>query len=605
MADDRIEATALTIHRLSDEIINRIAAGEVVERPASVVKELIENAIDAGARRIEIATAAGGMALIRISDDGAGISRDDLTLAVERHCTSKLKGDLSAIETLGFRGEALASIGAVARLGISSRQRGSDHGWRVGVEGGHMLDIQPAAISPGTQVEVRDLFFATPARLKFMKSERAEAAAISDVVRQTAMAHPEVRFVLSGSDRALTDFAASGEDGRLQRMEQVLGAEFRDNAIAIDAEREGIRLTGFAGLPTFNRGNSSRQFFFVNGRPVRDKQLFGALRAAYADFLSRDRHPVAALFIEAPAKFVDVNVHPAKAEVQFRDPGLVRGLVVGAIRETLAEAGHRSSSTGAAAMQNAFARRQPAFAAQTMRHYAPFDPPPSPQRGFGEDGQTALADIGVSADVRPDVIAAMPADAVSRPLGAARAQLHENYIIAQTEDGFIVVDQHAAHERLVYERLKEEIRAKGVATQMLLVPEVVDLPAEDVARIAARSAELAEFGLVLEAFGPGAIAVREVPALLDGVDIKGLVNDLADELGELDSAATLEQRIDKVAGTMACHGSVRSGRRLRPEEMDALLRQMEGVPYSGQCIHGRPTYIELKLTDLERLFGRR
>lgn len=580
-------------------MINRIAAGEVVERPASVVKELIENGVDAGARRIEIATAAGGMALIRVTDDGRGMSRPDLVLAVERHCTSKLEDDLNRIDSMGFRGEALASIGAVARLAITSRLQGSDDGWRMTVDGGRTSDPGPSPIAVGTRIEVTDLFFATPARLKFMKSERAEAAAITDIVRQTAMAHPEIRFALSGSDRSLLELAATGPNGLLHRLEQVNGKEFQQNAIAVDAERNGVHLRGYIGLPTFNRGNAGRQYFFVNNRPVRDKQLFGALRAAYVDFLARDRHAIAVLFVELASSEVDVNVHPAKAEVRFRDPGLIRGLIVGAIRQALGAAGHRSTSTGASAIRESFTP------GATTAYRPKVAVPVSQPQGFGESEQVVLAEIGSSADIRPEIVDRLGAEAVDRPLGAARAQLHENYIIAQTRDGLVVVDQHAAHERLVYERLKKAMRSGGVATQMLLVPEIVELAEDDVGRLLSRADDLAGFGLIIEAFGPGAIAVREVPAMLDGVDVKGLINDLVDEIGEFGSASLLTERIDQVAGTIACHGSVRSGRRLRPEEMDALLRQMEATPHSGQCIHGRPTYIELKLSDLERLFGRR
>ncbi len=586
-------------------MINRIAAGEVVERPASVVKELVENAIDAGAGRIEIVTAAGGVALIRVVDDGAGMDRDDLALSVERHCTSKLTNDLLHIGTLGFRGEALASIGAVARLSITSRRRDSSDGWSVTVEGGRSSGPQPAAMAPGTRVEVADVFFATPARLKFLKSERAEAAAIGEVVRRIALAHPGIRFSLSGSDRSPLDLpAATGPGASLERLTQVLGRDFPANAVRVEAEREGVRLSGYAGLPTYHRANALQQYLFVNGRPVRDRLLLGALKGAYADVLSRDRHAVAALFIDLPPHQVDINVHPAKAEVRFRDPGLVRGLLVGAIREALAGAGYRATTTGGPAMIEAF--RAPAAPSSGGWRGAAFrgggfaEPAQMP---LAEPTQAPLAPLAMpSADARP---AAYSETAVSRPLGAARAQVHENYIIAQTQDGLIVVDQHAAHERLVYERLKAALERKGIARQLLLIPEIVDLPEEDVARLAERSGELAELGLVLEAFGPGAVAVRETPAILGEVDAGQLVRDLADELAELDSATLLRERLDKVAGTMACHGSVRSGRRLRPEEMDALLRDMEATPNSGQCIHGRPTYVELALSDIERLFGRR
>lgn len=585
-------------------MINRIAAGEVVERPASVVKELVENAIDAGAMRIEIATAGGGMSLIRVTDDGIGLDPDDLPLAVERHCTSKLDRGLDAIGTLGFRGEALASIGSVARLTLSSRRRGADEGWSIAVDGGRVGAPRPVAMSEGTRVEVTDLFFATPARLKFMKSERAEAAAVADIVRRLALAHPGIRFSLAGSDRALTDFEAAND--LWDRIAQIVGADFRANAIEVDAIRENVRLTGLAGLPTFNRGNALQQYFFVNERPVRDKQLLGALRAAYADLMYRDRYPVAVLFIDLAPHLVDVNVHPTKAEIRFRDAGLVRGLVVGGLKEALASAGHRATATGGTAMSSAFARRPPL---PVISHTGPrqdfYAAPLVPPQGFAEPEQAAFADMPMSADIRPTAEPLPEGDAAAHPLGAARAQVHANYIIAQTADGIVVVDQHAAHERLVYERLKAGLASRDVPRQMLLVPEVVDLPEDDVARLDERAEELTEFGLVLEAFGPGAVAVREVPAMLKGLDVGALVRDLAGELAEMDATTLLRSQLDRVAGTMACHGSVRSGRRLRPEEMDALLREMERVPHSGQCIHGRPTYIELKLADIERLFGRR
>ncbi len=534
------------------------------------------------------------------------MDRDDLILAAERHTTSKLH-DLARIETMGFRGEALASIGSVARLTIASRKQGTADGWSVIVDGGRATPPRPAALSPGTRVEVADLFFATPARLKFLKSERAEAAAITEAVRRTAMAHPQIRFSLAGSDRTLLEFPATGADGLAGRLAQLLGRDFAENAVAIDAEREGVRLSGHAGLPTFNRGNALQQHVFVNGRPVRDKQLLGALRAAYAELMPRDRHPVAALFIGVAPEWVDVNVHPAKAEVRFRDPGIVRGLIVGALREALAGAGHRATATGGVAMTAAFARRAaPPPGPQLVPRAVPFNDGGAPPGGFGESGQALFGDFPVSADIREAATADAAATPAARhPLGVPRAQFRQNYIIAQTEDGLIVVDQHAAHERLVYERLKAGLAGAGVPRQLLLVPEIVDLAEEDVGRLVERAPELAEFGLVVEGFGPGAVAIREVPAILDGLDVAGLVRDLAAELADLDSPTVLKSRRDRVAGTIACHGSVRSGRRLRPEEMDALLRDMERVPHSGQCIHGRPTYIELKLADIERLFGRR
>ena len=592
----------MPIRRLPEDMVNRIAAGEVVERPASVVKELVENALDAHATRIEVVTAAGGVALTRVSDDGDGMNAEDLALAVERHCTSKLDGGLDDIRTLGFRGEALAAIGAAARLTVTSRKRGAAEAFSIAVDGGVTQPVRPAALSRGTEIAVRDLFFATPARLKFLKSERAEATAVSDVVKRLALTHPDVRFTLAGEDRAPVDYlATSGADARLARIGQVLGRDFAESSVAIAAEREGIGLAGYAGLPTFSRGNGLAQYFFVNGRPVRDKQLLGALRAGYADVMKRDRFPVAALFITLDPAEVDVNVHPTKAEVRFRDPGLVRGLIVGAIREALGVGGRRTPTTIAAATLSAF---------RPMPHRRPAGTYAAPERtiaapsvsGFAEAAQAAFAAFQPSADVRDEPA---PAGAAAHPLGAARAQIHETYIVAQTADSLVIVDQHAAHERLIYERLKRILAEHGAAGQMLLIPEVIDLDPDDAERLAARSAELAPLGLVLERFGPGAIVVRETPAMLGITDTPGLVRDLADEIAEWDRATTVSDRLDRVASTMACHGSVRAGRVLKPAEMNALLREMEATPNSNVCNHGRPTYIELQLADIERLFGRR
>ena len=606
----------MPIRRLSEDMVNRIAAGEVVERPASVVKELVENAIDAGASRIEVVTAAGGAALIRVTDDGGGMGPDELPLAVERHCTSKLDNGLDDIRSLGFRGEALAAIGSAARLSLASRRRGAADAFQIDIEGGTVGPVRPAAMNAGTRVEVRDLFFATPARLKFLKSERAESSAITDMVKRLAMAHPGIRFSLSGADRTAQDFApATGDDADLQRLAQVIGPDFRDNAVAIDALREGVRLTGFAGLPTYNRANGLAQFLFVNGRPVRDKQLTGAVRAAYADLLKRDRHPVAALFLTLDPRQVDVNVHPTKAEVRFRDPGLVRGLIVGALREAFAGSGPRSSTLAADATFAAFrpegwrpappypppqsggAPAKPVEGARAIDRVAEGTPYPA---GLAEPAQAPFL-AAPSADIRPRE---MPAVDDGHPLGAAVAQVHDTYVVAQTPDGLVIVDQHAAHERLVYERMKANID-RGVARQILLIPDVVDLPADDVERIAERAGELAALGLVVERFGPGAIAVRETPSMLGQVDAAALVRDLAEEFAEWEAGPSLRDRLDRVASRMACHGSVRAGRRLKPAEMDALLREMEVTPNASQCNHGRPTYIELKLADIERLFGRR
>ncbi|HZP19530.1 MAG TPA: DNA mismatch repair endonuclease MutL [Bauldia sp.] len=589
----------MTIRRLSEDLVNRIAAGEVIERPASVAKELVENAIDAGATRIEVATAAGGAALVRVTDDGGGIARDELALAVERHCTSKLTS-LDDIRSLGFRGEALAAIGAAARLAIVSRQRGAAEAYGISVEAGRISKVSPAALSAGTRIEVRDLFFATPARLKFLKSERSEAAAVTEVVKRLALAHPEVRFALAGSDRTSLDYpAASGADARLARIGQVLGREFAENAVAVDAEREGVRLTGFAGLPSYARANSLAQFLFVNGRPVRDRLLLAAIRAAYADLMKRDRFPAAALFIDLPAREVDVNVHPTKAEIRFRDPGLVRGLVIGALREAFGTNRPRGSTAAAGATIAAF-RPGGTAAPRPAEPVWRYDGSAAVAPGFAEAAQAAFA-IAPSARA-----AAEPAPAaLDLPLGAPVAQVHENYVVAQTRDGLVIVDQHAAHERLVYEALKRGLAARGPARQILLIPEIVELAGDDVDRLAARAEELAALGLVLERFGPGAVAVRETPSMLGVIDAGALVRDLAEELAEWERSDSLKDRLWAVASRMACHGSVRAGRRLKPAEMDALLREMEATPNSATCNHGRPTYIELKLADIERLFGRR
>ena len=592
----------MTIRRLPRTVINRIAAGEVVERPASAVKELVENALDAGATRIDVAVEDGGRGLIRVRDDGGGMTGDELLLAVERHATSKLAddSDLSRIATLGFRGEALPAIGAAARLALTSRVADADTAWTLTVDGGEVGTPTPAAGTHGTTVEVRDLFFATPARLKFLKAPRTELAHAVDAVTRLAMAHPHVAFTFKDGTATKLDFAAAERellDATLIRLRAALGRDFADNACAIAAERGELRLGGHAALPTYNRANAQQQYLFVNGRPVRDRLLHGAVRAAYQDFLARDRHPVLALVMETPAEFVDVNVHPAKIEVRFRDPGLVRGLIVSALKHALAAAGHRAATTVSAAALGAmrpgtypYTSTPPRGLAETAARYqAPHD---GPLPGFD------ATPVG-----RPP--APEPSAPGDHPLGAARAQLHATYIVAQTEDGIVIVDQHAAHERLVYERVKAALANGGVARQGLLIPEVVELPEAAASRLAARTEELAELGLVLEAFGPGAVVVRETPALLGQVDVRGLVHDLADDLAEAGSALGLKDRLDAVCGTMSCHGSIRAGRLLAVDEMDALLRQMEITPHAGQCTHGRPTYVELKLADIERLFGRR
>lgn len=612
---------AMPVRKLPEVLVNQIAAGEVVERPASAVKELVENAIDAGATRIEIATAGGGKTLIRVTDNGCGMRPADLELAVLRHCTSKIGDSLADIRSLGFRGEALPSIGSVAKLSIRSRTADAPEGYSVSVDGGAVGRIRPAACNPGTAVEVRDIFFATPARLKFMKGDRAEAGAIAEVVKRMAIAFPGIRFVLSGSDRSTLEFAATGED-RLARIGQVLGSDFSENAIPLAALREDVRLTGYCAVPTFNRANALHQFAFVNGRPVQDKLIWSALRGAYSDTMPRGRYPVAVLSIALDPALVDVNVHPAKADVRFRDPGLVRGLIVGAIREALAAGGDRASSTGAAGMMGAFrpgygaarpaaasfggsggewARTVDAAWSPAASPFRPLDAGTERTTGFGEAAQAGFGTVSTPS-ARAE--AAEPA-AGDHPLGAARAQLHENYIVAQTADGLVIVDQHAAHERLVYETMKTALHSGRVPAQALLIPEIVDMPEEDCDRLMVHAADLDRLGLGIERFGPGAVAVRETPSMLGEIDAPALVRQLADEIAEWDDASSLTARLEYVAATMACHGSVRSGRRLRAEEMNALLRQMEATPGSGQCNHGRPTYIELKLNDIERLFGRR
>jgi DNA mismatch repair protein MutL len=614
----------MTIRQLPPTLVDRIAAGEVVERPAAVVKELVENAIDAGAGRIEVALREGGLALIAVSDDGSGMSPAELALAVERHCTSKLPGDdLLAIRTLGFRGEALPSIGAVARLTVTTRRRGDDAGATLAVDGGAKGAVMPAAHPPGTRVEVRDLFYATPARLKFLKTPRTERDQALDAVQRLAMACPGIAFTVTGDDErvllrlpAITpDLAADADDegaaARRQRLSAILGREFADNALAIDAQRSGFRLVGLAGLPTLNRATSRDQYLFVNGRPVRDKLLVGAVRGAYQDFLARDRHPMVVLFLVCPEEEVDVNVHPAKAEVRFRDSALVRGLIVGALRNALTGAGHRAATTVAEAALGAFRPGElPAHSGFTQGGFGAdrgYRQSAALPRGFAEAAAALYAPQGGLAGLAP---ASRPAEAAAAaledyPLGAARAQLHETYIVAQTAHGIVIVDQHAAHERLVYERMKDHLADGGVRRQLLLLPELVELAEADAARLTARAGELAELGLVIEAFGPGAVIIREVPALLGETDAAALVRDLADELAELGEALALKERLEAICGTLACHGSVRAGRRLNNAEMNALLREMEATPHSGQCNHGRPTYVELKLADIERLFGRR
>ncbi len=589
----------MPVRRLDPLLIDRIAAGEVIERPAAAVKELVENALDAGARRVEVAIAAGGRDLIRVSDDGVGMNADDLRLCVERHATSKLPdGDLAAIHTLGFRGEALPSIASVSRLEIRTRAQGAAEAHQLTVEAGQAGEVAPSAHPQGTRIEARDLFAATPARLKFLKTDRAEAQACHDAVVRLALGRPQARFVFSTDIGAGFDWPAGD---LAERLRQALGPEFVASALPIDETREGVRLTGFVAAPTFNKPNALAQFAYVNGRAVRDKLVSGALRAAFLDYLPRERHGAAALFLELDAREVDVNVHPAKAEVRFRDAALVRGLVVGAIKRALEGALRRAAAPASA----------PTLAALRAPAWTPTPRPAPPQRwdwraspaspGLAEPAQASFLGLAPSARAEPPP----PAEPVEAPLGAARAQLHGNYIVAQTRDGVVIVDGHAAHERIVYERLKRQREETGVERQILLHPLVVEMAPAAVAALVEAAPSLEALGLVVEAFGPGAALVRETPALLAGADFAALVRDLADALVADEGAEALARKLDHKLATIACHHSVRSGRLLRPEEMNSLLREMEATPGAYVCNHGRPTFVELKLADIEKLFQRR
>jgi DNA mismatch repair protein MutL len=618
------------VRRLDQVLIDRIAAGEVIERPAAAVKELLENALDAGASDVRVTIRNGGRSLIRVVDNGHGMSAADLALAVERHATSKLPdGDLFDIRTLGFRGEALPSIGAIARLAVISRQHGSADASHIIVDAGVAQPVGPVAGNPGTRIEVTDLFAYTPARLKFLKSDRAEAMAVGEAVKRLALSHPHVRFVFESDGAGGFDYPAEEqtEDARAARLARIAGRDFLANALPVLAVREGLQLEGYAGLPTFHRGTSAYVFFDLNGRPLRDKLLLSAVRGAYADVLPGDRHPILSLSLSCDPRLVDVNVHPAKSEVRFRDPAMVRGLVVSALKEMIARSGHRATSTGglrtldalrgmmAASVpsgaevigrgetQEGGSRAMPLGFARNVggQRYAPS----RPAWGFAESPQTPFAGFDTpSADARAHVAAPDPA-VLDQPLGAARAQLHETYIIAQTRDGLVIVDQHAAHERIVYEKLKRERELSGISRQMLLVPEVIELEPAEVDRLSSAAEDLVALGLVLEPFGAQAVLVRETPSLLKNGNVQKLVRDVADALAEHHDVSAISRRLDHVLATMACHNSVRAGRRMRPEEMDALLREMEITPNAGQCNHGRPTYVELKLSDVERLFGRK
>lgn len=620
----------MTIRILPGTLINRIAAGEVIERPASVVKELVENALDAGATQIDVTLEHAGKNLLIVHDNGMGMDASELLLAVQRHATSKLPDDaLLDIRFLGFRGEALPSIGSVSRLTLTSRTKDSEHAWSLHVEAGDVETPQPAQLNQGTRIEVRNLFFATPARLKFLKTDNTEVKHAVDIVTRLAMAHPDIGFSVNSNGRDMLKLPAQNDllDGKLARIGGIMGKEFGENAMALHHTRGEMLLTGFASLPTYHRGTSAQQYLFVNGRPVRDKLLLGAIRGAYQDVLVHDRHPVVVLFIDMPAEDVDVNVHPAKAEVRFRDSGAVRGLLVGGIKHALTEAGFKAAPDVA---QQALKYFQPSHSNHSLpgrsgqQSLYAYDLSGTPNagnymhpQGGAEGGMAALAER----DVREHTYAVDAAqfapmakhavhddthiDTVLYPLGAARSQLHQTYIVAETVDGLVIVDQHAAHERLVYEQMKAQIAEHGVTAQKLLLPEVVTLEPDVVERLLARSGELKELGLVIEAFGADAIVVRETPALLGEMDVQKLVQDLADCLSEYGEALALKEQLETLCGTMACHGSVRAGRTLNTAEMNALLRQMECTPFSGQCNHGRPTYVELKRKDIEKLFGRR
>ena len=619
----------MAVRRLDPVLIDRIAAGEVVERPASAAKELIENALDAGATLIEVVIAQGGRSLIRVTDNGQGMGPDDLALCIERHATSKLPdGNLFSIQTLGFRGEALPSIGSVARLSIKSRRADDPQGMMIVVDGGVVAPLRPVPMMQGTQVEVEDLFYATPARLKFLKTDRTEASAIADLMKRVALAHPNVRFCLAGDHVPLLDYAVAKtsdpDQAWAERVAQVLGQSFVSNAIAFFADYPDVCVRGFAGLATAHRPTAAGLFLYVNGRPVRDRLLLGAVKGAYADLLPPGRHPAGVVFIDVPPSLVDVNVHPAKSEVRFRESGGVRSALVGALKQALGAAGPRTSSTLGTRTLDAL---RPVSASRPLDwdwRQSPAAPQGGMPGGMQEGVQAPLYGMAENTPARFEAMppmarlyAADPApqsfapsgtqagDEASHPLGAACAQIHDTYILAQTQDGLVVVDQHAAHERLVYERLKHERAMQAVKRQLLLIPEIVELDPVEASRLVEKADLLAEFGLVVEAFGPGAVAVVEVPAAIAGGRIAALIRDLCDTLEEWGSAGALEKRLDHVLATFACHHSVRAGRRLRPEEMNALLREMEATPFSGQCNHGRPTYVELKLKDIERLFGRR
>ena len=600
------------ILQLSEVAINRIAAGEVVERPASAIKELVENSLDAGATTIDITYSDGGKKLLKVVDDGMGIPSESLELAVSRHATSKIDGsDLLNINTFGFRGEALPSLGAVGYLKITSREVGSAYASEIHVRGGLIGEIKPAALEIGTAVELHDLFYATPARLKFLRSEKAESKAIQDIIKRLAIAEPSVNFILrdmskGGDGRTIFNFRQQEGDREKSiqgRLAQVLGPNFTENSIFINTERDGIRLLGYAALPTYSRGAAVQQFFFVNGRPIKDKLLIGALRGAYSDLLARDRYPAAALFIECEPQRVDMNVHPTKAEVRFREPGIVRGLIISGLKHALAEVGHRTSST--IGMETLGAFRKDELHTNTRERNYQSATITNRQVNFQSLENNASFEDRFNSETDKVLDIEEKEHFEEFPLGIARAHLHENYILAQTNDSLVLVDSHAAHERIIYEKLKSQLEDKVINSQALLLPEIINLSEDDASRLLEISEELKCLGLLIEPFGGGAVAVRETPALLGQVNVEDLIKDIVDELNDNKSSEILRTNIDSVLSRVSCHGSVRSGRRLKIDEMNALLREMEVTPHSGQCNHGRPTFVELKLFDIEKLFGRK
>lgn len=600
----------MTIRVLPNSLINRIAAGEVIERPASAVKELVENALDAGATQIDVMIEEAGKNRIIIADNGKGMTRAELQLAVQRHATSKLPSDdLLDIRFLGFRGEALPSIASISRMQITTKHASEEHGWSLSIEGGEVGSAAPSTLQQGTRIEVRDLFYATPARLKFLKTNRTETSQITEAISRLAMSNPQAGFSIQADGKKTLNCQARNheEPAKLARLQEILGKPFAENAVRIAYEREEMRLSGYVALPTYNVGTSNEQYLFVNGRPVRDRLLLGVVKAAYRDVLAHDRHPVVALFLTLPASDVDVNVHPAKTEVRFRDAQMVRGLIMGAIRHALSEAGFRASSSVATEAKERFTVPEFSMASIPAPLFA--HRPAANSGGFYEAAAYAYApsnhDYALPPMARPAEVVVQPMHEVKYPLGAARAQLHQTYIVAETDEGLVIVDQHAAHERLMYEQMKQGLAQSGIARQKLLIPEVVELKPASAEALLARSEELAALGLVIEGFGGSSIVVRETPALLGEVNAVALIRALADELVEFGETMKLAEKLQHVCGTMACHGSVRAGRSMNIAEMNALLRQMEQTPSSGQCNHGRPTYIALKRKDIEILFGRR